>query len=230
MPVLLFLPRYQPDALQSVIYVPPYDSYASPYPSSEIEIQRMQIDFVVESGRALIWPIYWGTHERFNAKRTDTPEAVIQAWNQAWRLRRNEIGRLIDYLESDPAFDANSIALTALSFGASYVSPHILAMESRIKAAILLSARLAPVAVDRTPVHLNPNTYWPRVTTPTLILNGRYDIMQKYRPEYAALEETIATLPEHKKSEFYNASHWPLPEHRIRADALAWLDRYLGAP
>jgi pimeloyl-ACP methyl ester carboxylesterase len=183
----------------------------------------------MQSGRALVWPVLWGTNERLHDKSTATWRDTLESWNSAWRKRRNELGRLIDYLQQAEQFDADRIALLGISFGSSYVAPYYLVTEDRIRTAILIAAGLAPLDPAIVPAHLNPNTYWPRVTKPILILNGRYDIMKTFRPEYSALEETLGTSSENKKSIYYEASHWPLPTHRLRTDAVAWLDRYLGS-
>jgi len=64
MPVLIFRPRDTKNPLQPVIFIPPGDSYGGTFPSSDIDITNYGIDFVVRSGRALVWPIITGTHER----------------------------------------------------------------------------------------------------------------------------------------------------------------------
>ena len=54
LPVLVFRPRELRNALHPVIFLPPADSYTGAYPSSEIDITRYGVEFVVRNGRALI--------------------------------------------------------------------------------------------------------------------------------------------------------------------------------
>lgn len=230
LPALLFLPKNAPGPLQSILFFPPGDSYTGGFPSDRIDITRYNIDFIVRSGRALIWPILSGTHERFRASDKRDRDAVMKRWHAINVRRRNETGMLIDYLQSNGEFDAARVGLLAASFGATFVAPSVLATESRIKAAVLISSSLAGVSPKRVPDLVNPNTYWPRVRAPVLTLNGRYDINVPYSPHGNPLVDLVGTAEGDKRSVYYDASHWPLPEHRVRNDTLEWFDRYLGTP
>ena len=56
MPILVFRPPENDKPLQPVIFLPPADSYIGAHPSSDIDITRYGIEFVVRNGRALVWP------------------------------------------------------------------------------------------------------------------------------------------------------------------------------
>ncbi len=228
LPVLIFRPRDSVAPLQPVIFLPHGGSYSAGFPSDDIDLERFKVDFIVRSGRALIWPIILGTHERFQPRPQVDNEEFARRWLTAKQTRREEIGKTIDFLVTSERFDGGGIALLAASFGASIIAPHILATEPRIKAAVLMSASLVGIRQGMFPNSVNPNTYWPRVTTPVLLLNGRYDIAAHATESRELLFETIGAEPKHKRSILYDSSHWPLPQHRVRQDTLAWLDQFLG--
>ena len=72
---------------------------------------------------------------------------------------------------------------------------------------------------------VNDINYVSRVTIPTLMLNGRYDILH----EGFALPmfEFLGTPAEHKKLIIYDTDHIP-PRKEFIKEILAWLDKYLG--
>lgn len=228
LPVIIFRPAGNPDPLQPVIYLPPGSSYTGQFPSDEITLDRFDIDFVVESGRALVWPIIAGTHERYKPRPRLTRQQLEKRWLRGKRLRRAEIGAVIDFLENDPAFAGDKVSVLAASFGATFVTPHILAFEDRIQAAMLVSSTLASVDPRNFGNAVNPNTYWPHVDKPILVLNGRYDIATHLSAGRDELLLAIGTPPQNKRGVQYESSHWPLPQHRVRKDVLDWLDHYVG--
>ena len=227
LPVYLYLPRRQEAPLQSIIYLPPADSWAPGFRSDSVRIENYQLDFIPRAGRALIWPIFFGSHERYdNFHAVPVPQRAGLALERNRRIR-DEMGRVIDFLDSDPEFDGDRVGLIGLSHGAILAS-YNLATEGRIKAAVLYSVGLAmPNPVFANPQN-DPNVYWARVTQPTLIINGRYDPL---RPQHFVLQpliDLLATPPELKKSLLYDSSHWPLPRFQLMRDSLDWFDRHLG--
>ena len=228
LPVLIFRPLESSGALQPVIFLPPGDSYQGAIPSDDIDITRYGIDFVVRNRRALVWPIIAGTHERERPRNRQRPNKLADRWLNVKRDRRTEIGAVIDFLESSEAYAGDKVALLGASFGATFVSPHILVAEKRIRTAAMMSATLASVDTRVFPDIVNPNTYWPEVTTPILLLNGRYDISTHQLASREALLESIGTDADRKRGIVYDSSHWPLPPHRVEKDVSQWLDEFLG--
>jgi DNA-binding winged helix-turn-helix (wHTH) protein len=228
LPVLVFRPRHSARPLQPVIFLPPGDSYAGSFPSSDIDITRYDIDFVVRSGRALVWPIIVGTHERLRRREPPAFEELTRRWLENKRIRRAEVGAVIDFLQLSDDFDGDKVSLLAASFGATYVSPHILATEPRIRTAVMMSATLASVDTAMFPDLVNPNSYWPKVDLPVLLLNGRYDISTHLIESRDLLLRSIGTSGADKRGIIYDSSHWPLPPHRVEKDVTDWLDSHLG--
>jgi DNA-binding winged helix-turn-helix (wHTH) protein/formylglycine-generating enzyme required for sulfatase activity len=229
MSVFVFIPKGFQPPYQSVIYMPPADSWSPGFRSESIVIENYQIDFVPRSGRVLIWPVYSGSHERYDNYHADSgPERVSLALERNHRVR-DEIGRVIDYLESQAEFDGSKVALMALSYGAT-LAPFVLSTEPRIDTAILYSAGIAPpIPVFANPQN-DPNVFWARVRQPTLLVNGRYDPIRPHEFVLSPLLDLLATPPESKKLILYESGHWPLPRYLMMRDSLEWLDQQLGSP
>lgn len=227
LPVYLYLPRRHRPPHQAVIFMPPADSWAPGFPSAQIAIEDYQLDFLPRSGRALVWPIFSGSHERYdNFHAVSGPERAILAIERNGRIR-DEMGRVIDYLAAEPEFDGSRVGLLALSHGATLAS-FILATESRITAAALLSIGIAPPIPLLANPQNDPNVYWPRVRQPVLILNGRYDPIRPHQFLLAPLLQLLGTPAADKKGVLYDSGHWPLPRYQMMQDTTDWLDRYFG--
>jgi hypothetical protein len=223
LPVLLFLPKHPAGPLEPVIYLPPGDSYEGGYPSEDIHITRYDIDFLVREGMALVWPIYWGTHDRFRGHPPEGSARQMRGWQIAIDQRRNEMGRVIDYLEDSTEFDTSEVSLMAVSFGGTFFAAPILAAEDRLKSAVLIATGLAPLNPERVPLHLNPNTYWPRVTQSVLLLNGRFDLGFGAGTEESALLKVLGSPVDRKRAIAYPVAHWPMPARLMRRDVLFWM-------
>jgi dienelactone hydrolase len=228
LPVLLFVPKTAEAPLRPVIFLPPGDSYEAGFPSERIDISRYDIDFLVQEGLALIWPIYWGTHDRHVRRPAEGSSEQLRTWQLSIDRRRNELGRVIDFLDDDPSFDGDQVSLMAVSFGATYMAPPLLAAEERVKTAVLLATGLANLNPDRFPLHLNPNTYWPRITQPMLILSGRYDLGFNASANEPLLLQALKETADRNRVILYPSAHWPLPPRLIHRDVMTWLDERTG--
>jgi DNA-binding winged helix-turn-helix (wHTH) protein/formylglycine-generating enzyme required for sulfatase activity len=227
LPVYLYLPKRQSAPLQSIIYLPPADSWATGFRSESVQLENYQLDFIPRAGRALIWPVFFGSHERYDDYHAAPVAERARLALERNRRIRDEIGRVIDFLQSSPEFDGERVGLIGLSYGATLAS-YNLATEKRIRAAVLYSVGLAaPNPIFANPQN-DPNVYWARVTQPTLIINGRYDPLRPHHFVLEPLVNLLGTPPELKKSLLYESSHWPLPRYQLMRDSLDWFDQHLG--
>ena len=76
---------------------------------------------------------------------------------------------------------------------------------------------------------VEPLNFLPRVTTPTLMVNGRHDPVFPYDLAQVPFFELLGTAPEHKVHYAAPAGHMVPRDEMIRR-ALNWYDRYLGIP
>ena len=82
-----------------------------------------------------------------------------------------DLGRAIDFLETRKEIQRDKVAYCGLSWGAR-LGGLLPAVENRLKANVLVGAGLRPQATLSEVDQIN---FTPRVTIPTLMLNGRYD-------------------------------------------------------
>ena len=101
------------------------------------------------------------------------------------------------------------------------------AMEPRLKASILQVGGL--MMQDVQPV-ADPFNYLPRVTIPTLMLNGRYDSFFPLESSIMPFYENLGTPEADRKIIVTDANHFvgAYNADLVIAETLAWLDRYLG--
>jgi pimeloyl-ACP methyl ester carboxylesterase len=100
------------------------------------------------------------------------------------------------------------------------------AMEDRIRAAVLTDGGLVSVPYDRP--ERDPIHYLPRITIPVLMLNGRYDVNFPPKESQEPMFRLLGTPPDRKRYRLSDSSHVSsLTPERIR-DTLSWFDEYLG--
>jgi dienelactone hydrolase len=224
-PANLFLPKNVSPPFQAVLYFP---GSSSIYQSSSVdldhyyEFQRFLRD-LVKDGRAVLYPIYKGTFERRSEKL-----ALIHGGEESHLFTEyvtelvKEVRRCVDYLEARPDIDAGRIAYLGMSWGAER-APVILAVEDRFRASVVALGGTR----GRGLPEVNPCNYLPRVRTPTLMLNGRYDVNFVYETNVQPMYDLLGTPEEHKKLVVYDTDHF-LPPAESTKEILAWLDTYLG--
>ena len=228
MPVHLFVPKHLPPPFQPIFFMPQSDSYGPSIVTDDIELEDYYLDVLVKNGRALVWPVYSGTHERFNREWSRDSDSFVTGVITEHRHRRNEVGRVIDYLHASPDFDGTRVGMLARGMSAVFMSASILALEPRLQAVVLWGARYPHGAVQRPA--FNPATYWPRMTKPVLVTNGRDDQYASRSTDPQRLMALFGTDAQDKRLVLYDGPHWPMPRRELLRDTIDWFDRYLGRP
>jgi len=208
----LFLPRTGTPPYQTVVFFPAGDAFVV---RSSRDMSLSGLDFIVASGRALLYPIYKGTYERMAAEPSGANgERDLQiAWSR-------DLGRAIDYLETRADIDRTRLAFYGVSVGAD-IGASLVALEQRFKTTILQAAGIG----GEGPPELDSVNYAPRVRIPTLMLNGRYDFTLPVETAQRPLFSLLGTRE--KKHRLFEAGH-KLPNDEVAAEMVPWLDRYLG--
>jgi len=216
----VFLPRNVSPPFQAVVFFPGAGAtYEETFVPSDIEDD---LDFLLKSGRALIFPIYKSTFERRDdfvpyGKAPGFVRDHVIMWSK-------DLGRSLDYLETRRDIDSTKVAYEGLSWGGS-LAPVLLAVEKRFKAAILSSGGFQ-LRYDLPEVDgLN---FAPRVNIPVLMLSGRYDDALPLESSQFPLFRLLGTPDKDKKHVIYEAGHGDLPRREEVRESLDWLDRYLG--
>jgi len=101
----------------------------------------------------------------------------------------------------------------------------VVALESRLKAAILLTGGFPS---DIQPPEIEPLNFLPRIKMPVLMLGGRYDFVYPVETSQVPLFRLLGTSTEHKKYVLYEGSGHVPPRIELIREVLDWLDRYLG--
>jgi len=217
-PAFLFLPRNAAPPYQTVVYFP--SSHARRARSTEGEIELRFLDFVVRSGRAVLYPIYEGTYER-RPKEAGGGPSERRDLEIKWV---KDVRRSVDYLQSRTDLDPNRIAFYGLSLGA-IDGVVFLALEDRFKTGVLLAGGFR--SKKATP-EIEPLNFAPRVKMPVLLLGGRQDFMHPYETAQVPMFRMLGTPEKDKRHFVFEGGHVPSQLTEVIREILDWLDRYLG--
>jgi hypothetical protein len=219
----LFLPANTPPPYQTVVYFP---GAASARMTSSQELESyyefpMFLSFLVKNGRAVLYPVYKGTFERSDPALTAILSgSTSYAFTEYLVQLVKDLRRSLDYLETRSDIDSGKLAFYGMSWGG-WLGAIIPAVEERFGASVLVAGGLGRPA--RPEAHTI--NYVTRIRTPTLMLNGKYDIDvdARIRP----MLDLLGTPAEDKRLILYDTDHIP-PRAEFIKETLAWLDRYLG--
>ena len=179
--------------------------------------------YILRSGRAMLYPIFKGTFERYQHPPTYQPLEIrdsVVAW-------RKDLSRSLDYLETRTDIDMKKVGYIGYSLGAE-VAPVLLSMDRRFAAAALLSGGLTPF-FGKLP-EVNAVSFLPRVKTPVLMVNGMYDAILPPATAQEPMFQQLGTAPADKHRVVVDSGHSVMtPETRntVMRAVLEWFDRYL---
>lgn len=218
----LFLPKNASPPFQTVVYFP--GAFALSDDKLDLASAEDSYDFLLRSGRALVFPIYKGMFERRDGfAEFGSPPAFERDHVIAWS---KDLGRTLDYLETRKDIDSTKLAYFGLSLGA-VRGPLLLAIEKRIKTAILASGGIYRNA--RSLPEVDPLNFASHVTIPVLMLNGRYDDGFPLESSQRPLFRVLGTPANDKKHVLYEGGHGAFPRPEAVRECLDWLDKYLGS-
>jgi dienelactone hydrolase len=177
-------------------------------------------DFLLKSGRAVLYPVYKGTHQRRDSLKTDTQDSTI-FYRDHVLMWAKDLRRGIDYLEVRPEVSTARLGYYGVSWGGS-LGGLMPAVEPRIKVVVLEVAGL-----DFTPVRpeVDPVNFLSRIRAPTLMINGRYDFYFPIETSQAPMFRLLGTPDAQKMHIVETGSHF-VPRLRLIQESLAWLDKY----
>ncbi len=184
-------------------------------------------EFIVRSGRALIWPVYYGSYQRYDNYFQASPKerdflSIRQMSN--WRI---DLGTTIDFLETRDDLASDKIAYFGFSYGVSAASP-LVALEDRLTTAVFVSGGFMPrEIVSQSPI-VDSRNYVERIKIPVLAINGNFDYIFPLEKNAKPFFEHLGTLPEHKRHVIYQGGHSPPARNITMREIANWLDKYLG--
>jgi eukaryotic-like serine/threonine-protein kinase len=222
-PAYLFLPRNATPPYQLVVMFTGLTAFAGR--ASSENLQPGFLDFVVKSGRALLWPVFKGSYERWDTFLNLQGEASQRQWRARMFEWRQEMGRALDVMAARRDIDIQRVGYVGVSFGSSMPLP-ILAVEDRFKVAVLLAAG---ISYRRVPPEADSINYVSHITMPVLMVGGRRDFVFPLEESQKPLFDRLGTPAADKKHVIFEAGHAAdFPRSQGIREVLGWLDRYLG--
>jgi dienelactone hydrolase/tRNA A-37 threonylcarbamoyl transferase component Bud32 len=214
---VLFLPKRARAPYQTVVLWPASDAFIL---RDRQNLSMTFVDYIVRSGRAVLYPIYEHTYGRGSSRTGDMPSATIAHRDQMLRWA-TEMRRSIDYAATRSDVDTTRLAYVGTSWGARLAGV-MLAVEPRFSAAVLNVAGLgaAPTRPEEDPVN-----FLPRVHAPVLMLSGRYDSVFPLELSQKPFLRLLGSAE--KKQILFDGGHF-LPRTMMVSEALKWLDQHLG--
>ena len=215
----LFLPKDRTPPFQTIVLFGGSDIMSAKH-LSDLEFGGYPYEFLIRSGRAVMIPAYWGTLERgpsalFLPFQKERDRALKWSW---------DLSRSVDYLETRQDIDTSKLGFYAISWGATH-TPRLLAVETRFKAAALLSGGLLP----SQPAEVDSWNFAPRYHVPTLMVNGKQDFILPYETNQKLLFNALGTPAKDKKLITYEGGHRnPVTRPDLLGEILQWFDHYLG--
>ena len=220
-PALVFLPKRGRPPYQAVVYFPGSGALTQ---RSSTQINPRLFDWIMNSGRALIFPIYKSTYERGDGLESDYPNRTV-AWRDHVIAWAQDVRRAVDYLESRPDIDRTRIAFMGQSWG-SAMAPIYLAVEPRFKAAVL---NLGGFYLQHSLPEVDAFNFAPRVRVPVLLLNGRFDFFYPIDSAQLPMFDLFQPPDGQKRRVVYDTGH-NIPRPELIRESLEWLDKHLGKP
>jgi eukaryotic-like serine/threonine-protein kinase len=216
LPVVMFIPKHAKPPYQAAVIWPASDALIMP---DTKELPVWILDFIVRSGRAVIYPVHEGTLGR----KTIGGPGVIEARDRMVR-RAKDMRRAMDYALSRGDIDSTRLAYVGASWGGR-IGGLAIGVEPRFRAAVLYVAGLG---ADPNRPEVDPVNFLPRIHVPVLMLSGKYDSVFPYEVSQKPFFELLGTPVADKKRIVYEGGHF-LPRPQMVSETLAWLDHYLGA-
>ena len=220
----MFVPKRVKPPYQTVLFFPGSNALRS---SSSATLQTELFDYIIMSGRAVLYPVYKYTYERIDPRVTSTWAEPTRAYATWIQQVATDARRAIDYAATRPELDTSRLAYTGVSWGGR-LAPLMLAVEPRIRTGILIMGGLgtgtAPLPES------DPFNFAPRVKVPVLMLNGDQDFIFPVQTSQRPLLQAFSTPEADKRHMLYPGGHDIVNSYRSRVvqEVVAWLDRYLG--
>lgn len=220
MAAYLFLPKHVQPPYQTIVFSPSARVLNLHDSKNLGDIQFF--DYIVQSGRAVLYPVYYGTYERQGKTvYVGAAQAVTYLANKS-----KDLGRSLDYLNTRPDIDKSKIGYLGVSMGSAEGVIYAAIAQSRLKTAIFLDGGYF---MDPPPPGGDQADFAPRLKLPLLMVNGRYDYVFSLDKSQDPLFRMLGTPDDDKRHVVLDTPHDVTEQHtQLVTVVLAWLDKYLG--
>ncbi len=224
MSAYLYLPKHVKPPYQTVLFFP--SARVQFLPDGQVINGQLGdtkfFDYVVQSGRAVMYPIYESTYDRrvhFYLPHDSMSIEVTTEWYK-------DAARSLDYLATRPDIDSSRLAYLGVSMGAADGLTITTLMQDRLKTAIFLDGGYF---LDTPPPGGSQADFAPRMKKPVLMVNGAHDFTFSVEMSQNPMFAMLGTPPQDKRHIILDTPH-DVTEQRpqlVKA-VLDWLDKYLG--
>jgi dienelactone hydrolase len=221
MAAYLFLPKRVRPPYQTILFFPSSRVMFLPEDSSQLGDVKF-FDYIVQSGRAVMYPVYLNMYER-RVKYPMPTGALNSTVATEWY---KDAARSIDYLSTRADIDSSRLAYLGVSVGSAEGVIFSTLLQDRLKAAIFLDGGYF---LQQPPPGGDAADFAPRLKKPVLMVNGRYDYTFPVVKAQNPLFEMLGTPLANKSHVVLDTPH-DVTEQRAQLvkAVLDWLDRYLG--
>lgn len=220
MAAYLFLPKHVRPPYQTVVFSP--SARVLQLTDSRLLGDTSFFDYVVQSGRAVLYPVYQGTYER-------NRRAYLPGSSEGMTLlvqRYKDLARSLDYLTTRNDIDTMRLAYMGVSMGSAEGVIYTTLLQNRLKTDLLLDGGFFLGA--HYPGR-DQADFAPRLKIPVLMLNGRYDFSFSLERSQIPLFEMLGTPAGKKRHVILDTPHdVRASRSEMMSVVLQWLDEYLG--
>jgi eukaryotic-like serine/threonine-protein kinase len=217
----LYLPKRSARPYPAVVYFPGSSAIGDRAPQN---LQWRSFSFILNSGRAVLYPVYKGTYQRSDSLHSDVQDSS-NFYRDHVVMWAKDMRRAIDYVETRPEVSTGQLAYYGVSWGGA-MGALMPAVEPRIRSSVLYVSGLdfEPARPEADPIN-----FLPRIRVPTLMLNGRYDFFFPLASSQDPMFRLLGTPTDQKRHIVEDGSHF-VSRARLIGETLAWLDKYQPLP
>ena len=217
MSAYLFLPKHVKPPYQTILFFP--SARVEEIANSKDLGDFQFFDYIVKSGRAVMYPVYKETYER---KTAGTVPWTLEVATEQFK----DLSRATDYLETRSDIDAKKLAYLGVSMGSAEGVDYTTLLQNKLRTVIFLDGGFF---LNKLPPGVDPVDYAPRLKIPVLMVNGRYDFGFPLETSQNPLFKMIGTPAAEKRHVVMESPHDVTVQHEeLVKETLSWLDKYLG--
>ncbi len=216
----LFLPKHVRPPYQTLLFFP--SARVRALGDSRKLGDLKFFDYVIQSGRAVMYPVYLDTYER--KVNFYLPRGVLSSELNVDQYK--DAARSLDYLATRSDIDSSKLAYLGVSMGSAKGVIFSTLLQDRLKTSIFLDGGY--FLFPPTPGN-DQADFAPRLKIPVLMVNGRYDYSFSLDRAQNPLFAMLGTPTGDKRHVVLDTPH-DVTEQRpqlVKA-VLDWLDHYLG--
>ena len=219
-PAYLYLPKNVRPPYQTIVFFP--SARVLHMSNSRTLGDTAFFDYIIQSGRAVLYPIYQNTYER----RVKT---VLPGASQHMELtvqRFKDLGRSLDYLQTRDDIDNDRLAYLGVSMGTAEGVIYTTLVQDRLRTVVFLDGGFF---LGRALPGRDQVDFAPRLKKPVLMVNGRYDFTFSLDKSQIPLFRMLGTPSKDKRHIVLESPHDVTARRAELVKAvLGWLDEFLG--